>query len=351
MKSLVAIDLRSDTVTLPTREMLESILTAELGDDQRHEDPTVLKLEELAARKMGKEKALLVSSGTQGNLVSLMAQTTRGNEIIIENDAHILRGEGGNVASIAGLIVRRLKGNHGILDPVEVEESIQHGTQISPETAAVCIENTHNRAGGTCWTPEQTEAIDRVARGHNLRLHLDGARIFNAAVALSVDVKELVSCVDSMTFCLSKGLSAPVGALVVGNEDFIQKARRVRHILGGDMRQAGIIASPGIIALEKMVDRLKEDHDNAKTLAEGLSGIKGIQVDLETVQTNIVIFNVKQLGIDATRFASELDRRGVKASIFGKYDVRFVTHRGIEKEHVETALDITRQLVPYNHPP
>jgi threonine aldolase len=209
----------------------------------------------------------------------------------------------------------------------------------------VCIENTHNRAGGTCWTPEQTEAIGRVAKAHGLKLHLDGARIFNASVALNVDVRELVKHVDSLTFCLSKGLSAPVGSLVVGSNEFIQKARRVRQMLGGALRQAGIIAAPGIIALEKMIDRLKEDHDNAKMLTRGLAEIKGLDVDQKTVQTNIVMLNVKQLGIDAVRFVSELELRGVKTSAYSKYYVRLVTHRGIEREHILSALDSIKQVV------
>ena len=338
------IDLRSDTVTLPTREMLEAILSAELGDDQRDGDPTVLKLEELAARKMGKEKALLVTSGTQGNLVSLLAQTERGDEIIVEDDAHIVRSEAGNVACLAGLLVRRLKGNMGVLDPAEVEDVIQPKSRLAPETKLVCIENTHNRAGGTCWTPEQTKAIGIIAASHGLKLHLDGARIFNASVALNVDVKELVKPVDSLTFCLSKGLSAPLGSLVLGSEEFIQKARRIRQMLGGALRQAGIIAAPGIIALEKMIDRLREDHDNAKLLARGLDEIKGLQVEPKTVQTNIVMLNVKQLGIDAVRFVSELERRGVKTSAYSKYYVRFVTHRGIEREHIASALNSIGQV-------
>jgi len=331
-------------VTLPTREMLEAILSAELGDDQRDGDPTVLKLEELAARKMGKEKALLVTSGTQGNLVSLLAQTERGDEIIVEDDAHIVRSEAGNVACLAGLLVRRLKGNMGVLDPAEVEDVIQPKSRLAPETKLVCIENTHNRAGGTCWTPEQTKAIGIIAASHGLKLHLDGARIFNASVALNVDVKELVKPVDSLTFCLSKGLSAPLGSLVLGSEEFIQKARRIRQMLGGALRQAGIIAAPGIIALEKMIDRLREDHDNAKLLARGLDEIKGLQVEPKTVQTNIVMLNVKQLGIDAVRFVSELERRDVKTSAYGKYYVRFVTHRGIEREHIASALNSIGQV-------
>ena len=341
---LAIIDLRSDTVTLPTREMLEAILSAEFGDDQRDGDPTVLKLEELAARKMGKEKALLVTSGTQGNLVSLMAQTERGNEVIVEDGAHILRAEGGNVAGVAGLLVRRLKGDMGVLDPAGVEDAIQPKSRLAAETKLVCIENTHNRAGGTCWTPEQTEAIGLIAKAHGLKLHLDGARIFNASVALNVDVRELVKPVDSLTFCLSKGLSAPVGSLVVGSNEFIEKARRVRQMLGGALRQAGIIAAPGIIALEKMIDRLKDDHDNAKILARGLAEINGLYVDQRTVQTNIVMLDVKQLGIDAVKFVAELALRGVKASAYGKYYVRLVTHRGIEREHIESALKSVRQV-------
>jgi threonine aldolase len=325
--------------------MLESILSAELGDDQLDGDPTVRKLEELAARKMGKEEALLVTSGTQGNLVSVMAQTERGDEVIIEDTAHMLRNEAGGIACLAGLLVKRVKGHMGVMDSKEVENRIAKKTTHSSGTKLICIENTHNSAGGTCWTPNQTAAIGQVAKASGLRLHLDGARIFNAAVALDVDVRELVGPVDSLSFCLSKGLSGPAGSLVIGDHAFIEKARRIRQMLGGALRQGGVIAAPGIIALETMVHRIREDHTNAQILAKGLVNIEGLNVDLRTVQTNIVMLNLQELGIQATDFANKLASYGVRVSVYGPYVARFVTHRGIEKEHINYTLDSVKNLV------
>jgi len=338
------VDLRSDTVTLPTEEMLEAIRHAELGDDVYGEDPTVNRLEEMAAERMGKEAALLVTSGTQANLVSVMSQTRRGDEVILEAEAHMYHYELGGMSALGGVLARPVRGRMGVLDPVDVEEAIRPRGLHYPETTLVCIENTHNRAGGTCVTPRQIRAISDVTKAHGIRLYMDGARVFNAAVALGVDVKELTRHVDSLMFCLSKGLSCPVGSVVVGSREFIERARRVRKMLGGGMRQAGIIAAPGIIALEKMVDRLRDDHRNARNLAEGLARVNGISVDLETVQTNIVAFDVGGLGTDSSRFASKLNEHGVKASVLGGTRVRMVTHRGIEREDIEYALEAVESV-------
>jgi len=341
------VDLRSDTVTLPTEEMLEAIKNAKLGDDSRgKEDPTVNRLEEMAAQKMGKESALLVTSGTQANLVSLLSQTERGNAVILEAQSHILLNELGGMAVIGGLVARPIKGKYGVLDPKDVEEALRIKGPLSPKTALICIENTHNRAGGTVWTPKQIENISDIAKAHNIPLYLDGARIFNAAVALDVDVKEITKHVDSMMFCLSKGLSCPVGSVVVGSRDFIEKAIRFRQLLGGGMRQAGIIAAPGIVALEKMIDRLKEDHENARILAEGLTKIDGISLDLKTVQTNIVIFDVSGLSVDSSKFVTKVSEQGVKASGItdNPYSVRMVTHRGIERDDIAYALEVIENV-------
>ncbi len=339
------VDLRSDTVTLPTEEMLEAIRHAELGDDVYREDPTVNRLQELAAEKMGKEAALLVTSGTQANLVSLMSQTKRGDEVILEAEAHTYNNEVGGLSALAGLIPRPIKGKMGVLDPEDVERAIRPKNIHCARTALICIENTHNRAGGTCWSPRQIEAISDLAKAHSIGLYMDGARIFNAAVAQGIDVKRLTGHVDSLMFCLSKGLSAPVGSLVVGSRVFIERARRVRKILGGGMRQAGIIAAPGIIALEKMVDRLKDDHKNAKLLAEGLNRLEGISINLKTVQTNIVILDICGLRVTSDSFISKLNEQGVKALNIGKTLVRMVTHRGIEREDIEYALTATENVV------
>jgi threonine aldolase len=253
------IDLRSDTVTLPTEEMLEAIRNAELGDDVYREDPTVNRLEEMAAAKMGKEAALLVTSGTQANLVSLMSNTERGELVILESECHMYWYEVGGISAIAGLLPWPLRSQRGVLDPRDVEAAIRPKNMHFPEPALVCVENTHNRHGGTVTTPSQLRAISEVAWGHGLRVYMDGARVFNSAVALRVDVKEFTRHVDNLMFCLSKGLSCPVGSVVVGTKEFIEKARKVRKVLGGGMRQAGILAAPGIIALEKMIPRTDND--------------------------------------------------------------------------------------------
>ncbi len=337
------IDLRSDTVTLPTREMLEAILEAPLGDDVYGEDPTVNRLEELAAEKLGKEKALLVTSGTQANLTSILAQTKRGDEVILEATSHVYLYEVGGMAAIGGVLPKTVPGTMGILNPNDVEKVIRERNIHYPEQTLISVENTHNVAGGTCWKPAQLQAIAEVAQKHGMRLHMDGARIFNAAIALNVDVKALTRYVDSVTFCLSKGLSAPVGSLVVGSEEFIEKARKWRKMVGGGMRQAGIIAAPGIVALEKMVNRLREDHANARALAEGLTQIKGIAVNLETVQTNIVRYDIGGLGIDASRFVAELGKYGIKTSGSGS-SIRMVTHRMISREDIDYTLKIVEKL-------
>lgn len=339
------IDLRSDTVTLPTEEMLEAIKGAKLGDDVYREDPTVNALETLAAEKVGKEAALLVTSGTQGNLVSLLSHTKRGDEVILEAESHIYYYEVGGLSAIGGLIPRPIKGVRGVPNPRDVEAAIRPEDIHQPKTTLLCLENTHNRAGGTVVTPEEMASLEEIARNHGLAVHLDGARIFNAAVALKRDVKDFTRHVDSIMFCLSKGLSAPIGSIVAGDEEFIEKARRFRKMLGGGMRQAGIIAAPGIIALEKMVNRLEEDHENAKFLAEGLSRLPGIKIDLQTVQTNIVVFNVEKLGITSSKFVEMLNNRGVKAVEFGSSLVRMVTHRGISSRDVKYALSAVKDLV------
>jgi threonine aldolase len=338
MQSGKFIDLRSDTVTLPTEEMLEAMRHAELGDDVFREDPTVNRLEEMAAERMGKEAALLVTSGTQANLVSLMSNTKRGELVILEAEAHMYWYEVGGISAIAGLLPWPLKSQFGALDPKAVEAAIRPRNIHFPEPSLVCVENTHNRHGGTVITPKQLQAVSTIAKAHGLKLYMDGARIFNAAVALKADVKELTRHVDSLMFCLSKGLSCPVGSLVVGTREFINRARKVRKVLGGGMRQAGIIAAPGIVALEKMIDRLKEDHVNARRLAEGIAKIKGIVVDMERVQTNMVLFDISGLGVADDVFLSKLREKGVFALTTAQNKVRLVTHRGIEKEHIAKAV-------------
>jgi len=349
MASKETIDLRSDTVTLPTEEMLEAIRHAELGDDVYGEDPTVKKLEEMAAEKMGKEAALLVTSGTQANLVSLMNNAKRGDLVFLEAQSHIYWYEGGGISAVAGLLPWLIKGHFGAIDPEDIETAIRPKNVHFPEPSLICIENTHNRYGGTIVTPVQMQAISEVAKKHGLKFYMDGARIFNAAVALKTDVREFTKHVDNLMFCLSKSLSCPVGSVVVGDQQFIEKARKTRKVLGGGMRQAGIIAATGIVALEKMIDRLEEDHKNARRLAEGIAKINGIKVDLAAVQTNMVRFDISALGVSDELFVLKLKENNVLVSTMSKNSMRMVTHRGIEKVHVEKAINVIDSVVKELH--
>ena len=338
------IDLRSDTVTLPTREMLEAIRQAELGDDVFEEDPTVNRLEDLAAEKMDKQSALLVTSGTQANLISLMANTSHGEQVILEAQSHIYWYEVGGISSIAGLFPKIVKSQAGAPKPETIQAAITPKDIHFPKSSLICLENTHNRHGGTVITPKQIQSVSKIAKTNKLKLYMDGARIFNAAVALEVDVKQLTKHVDNLMFCLSKSLSCPIGSIIVGSEEFISKARKIRKVLGGGMRQAGIIAAPGIIALETMVDRLKDDHNNAKHLAKQISTIPGISIDQNLVQTNIVMFSITNLGITDKKFISKLEKENILALTLGKNKVRMVTHRGIKKEHIDKTVNIIANI-------
>lgn len=343
------VDLRSDTVTLPTKEMLQAIQHAELGDDVYGEDPTVNKLEQMAAERTGKEAALLVASGTMANLTSTMSNAKRGELVILESQSHMYWYEAGGVSAIAGLLPWPVKTSYGVFSPEDLEAAIRPRNIHFPEPTLVCVENTHNRHGGTIATPKQLSEIGDVAQAHGLRVYMDGARIFNAAVALKTDVKEFTKHVDNFMFCLSKGLSCPIGSLVVGTQDFIERARRVRKVLGGGMRQAGVIAAPGIIALETMVNRLEEDHKNAKLLAEGIAKIERLNVDMERVQTNMILVDTTPLGVTDSLFVSQLKEEGILVSLVGKDKVRLVTHRGIEKEHIERSLTAIARVASKLH--
>jgi threonine aldolase len=336
------IDLRSDTVTLPTPAMREAMGSAELGDDVFGEDPTVNRLQEKAAEMLGQEAGLLVTSGTQGNLVSLLAQSHPGDEVILETDSHVYNNEVAGLSRVAGLIPRPISGHHGFFTGKQVEENLRPLNVHFPRTRVVCLENTHNAAGGTVLPLSQQQEVAGVAAEHGLRVHVDGARIFNAAVALGVPASRLTESVDSLTFCLSKGLSCPVGSVVVGSRPFIEEARRARKLLGGGMRQAGIIAAAGLVALETMVDRLGEDHTNARRLAKGVASLPDLGINLESVQSNIVIFDVASLGVTAAEFVAALQARGLGALTKARTLVRCVTHLGIEQEDVEGALEILK---------
>jgi threonine aldolase len=275
--------------------------------------------------------------------VSLLALTNPGEEVIVEAESHIYNNETAGLSRVAGLIPRPIPGPHGVLTAGQVEEALKPADIHFPRTSLVCLENTHNAAGGTVMGPEQVRGVASVAHYNGLRVHMDGARIFNAAVALGLPVRRLALEVDSLTFCLSKGLCCPVGSVVVGSEEFIEEARRARKMLGGGMRQAGIIAAAGLVALESMVDRLAEDHENARYLAKGIAHMGAVDIDLESVQTNIVIFDVARLGTTSEAFARLLEGKGLRVTTKGRTRVRCVTHYGIEKEDVERALSILEE--------
>ncbi len=334
---MTLIDLRSDTLSQPTPEMLQSILAAKLGDDSRDGDPTVLELEAEAARLLGKEAALLTVSGTMSNTVALRTLAEPGAAAIVSDEAHVYGMEYSAVASACGLLVLPVRANHGVPDLDGVRWAIRRARTMFPATGVVCLENTHNAAGGTVMTPGQTDVLAAAAHELGCPVHLDGARLFNAAVALGVDARELTRSVDSVCVCLSKGLSAPVGSLLAGTKAFIERAGRVRRAFGGAMRQAGIIAAPGLVALRTMIPRLAEDHANARRFAEAAARVPGLDVDLSTVQSNIVNVDVAGLGTDASAFAMHLRDRGVRGLPGMGTNVRFVTYRGINRADVEAA--------------
>jgi len=340
------IDLRSDTVTLPTKEMLEAITQAKLGDDVSGEDPTVNELQDLAAKMFGAEAALLVTSGTQGNLVSMLAHCRPGDEMVVEQEAHIYFYEVGNMAAVGGIVPRLIRGDRGVFTGAQVRQAVRGNDLHFPVPRLLAIENTHNRAGGTCWTPAQVAEAAQAAHELGMKVHIDGARIFNASVALGVPVSEYMRHVDSIQFCLSKGLSCPVGSMVVGSKEFIATARKKRKMVGGGMRQAGIIAAPGIVALNKMVSRLAEDHANARRLADHLAALDGIRIDLSTVQTNIVVADVSATGLTSEQFQAKARENGLLVSNFGPGLVRFVTHYGIVAEDVDRAAMIVESFLP-----
>jgi threonine aldolase len=337
------VDLRSDTLTLPTPAMREAMARAEVGDDVWEEDPTVQRLEEMAARRTGKEAALFVSSGTQGNLVSVLAQTRPGQEIVLDRDSHILNYEGAGAAVFGGIQTLPVATERGFLTAAQVRDNVRPSNIHIPSTGLVCVENTHNRHGGTCCTPEEIAAVAAAAHAHGVAVHLDGARIFNAAVALGRPVADFARPVDSITFCLSKGLAAPVGSLICGSREFIAHSRRVRKMLGGGMRQVGVLAAAGLIALETMVDRLAEDHDHAGQLARGLAEMPRLRLDLGKVQTNIVIFHVDRDGGSAELAAGCLARK-VKIHQMGPGAIRCVTHKDVDREDIDRALEAFREI-------
>jgi threonine aldolase len=348
------IDLRSDTVTLPSPAMGEAMYRAELGDDVYGEDPTVNRLQEMAAERLGKEAALFVPSGTMGNTAAVLAHTGRGEAFIVGDQSHIYHHELGGASTIGGSPRHVVATDaNGMLDLHQIQVGISDGSDDhTAATALLCIENTHNRCGGTVLSVAQVEALTELAHSRGVAVHMDGARVFNAAVALGVPVSTLVRTVDSVMFCLSKGLSAPVGSMVAGSRDFIRRAHRMRKLMGGGMRQAGVIAAAGIVALERMVDRLAEDHEHCKQLAYGLADYPQIDVDAERVVTNMVIFSVRNAEQEplteeqTMQFLTKAKEHGVLMGHIGEGKIRAVTHYGLDAEDISAALaGIRRALI------
>jgi len=330
------IDLRSDTKTVPDEQMRRAMAEAVVGDDVAQEDPTVNALEERAAEIMGKEAALFVVSGTMGNLLSIWAQTEPGEEIIVERGNHVYNYEASGLAHICGLLVRVADGVRGRLSPEQVAALMHDGRNVhTRRTGMLALENTHNNAGGTVLTPEQTRELAEVAHAGGAKVHLDGARIFNAAVALGVDVKELVAPVDSVQFCFSKGLGAPVGSMICSTREVIARCRQLRKVIGGGMRQAGVIAAAARVALEKGPARLHEDHAHARLIAETLARLPGVEIDLETVQTTIINFALRREDISAPELCARLGEHDILAGAKDEANIRFVTHCQVTREDTE----------------
>jgi threonine aldolase len=345
------IDLRSDTVTLPTAAMRQAMAAAEVGDDVFGDDPTVNRLETLAAETTGKEAAVFVTSGTMGNLASLLAHCGRGRDVILGDESHIYHYENGGASALGGLVFRPVRTNADGTLPLDALRAAIHLPAHNyhyyhyTRPGVICLENTHNRCGGRILPPEYFAEVAAIAAEHGLPIHLDGARLFNAAVAAGRPVTDWTRHVSSVQLCLSKGLSAPVGSLICGSAAFVQEARRMRKILGGGMRQAGVIAAPGIIALTEMVGRLADDHRNARILAEGIAGLAGVVLDPPEVDTNIVVFRMPDVP-SAEAYFEALEREGVLISNFGAGRLRVVTHDGITDADCRAAVEVMQRVWP-----
>jgi threonine aldolase len=346
------IELRSDTFTKPTPAMRRAMAEAEVGDDQYGEDPTVNKLEKRAADAVGKEAGLYVASGMLGNLCGVLSQTQRGDEVILGDLAHIYQNEMDAAFVLGGIVPRLVPNREGMPSLDDIKTAIRP-QGMHAHTALICIENSHNNCGGTVLTAAQTNAIGALARERGLRVHLDGARIFNAAAALGVDAKALTQGVDTVQFCFSKGLAAPVGSIVCGDGETIAKARRVRKLLGGAMRQAGVIAAAALVGLEEMRDRLVEDHRNAKALANGLAQIDGVKVDAAKVVTNIVSFEVDPQVMETGEFQKVCAERGLRISRYlgNSPRLRAVTHNDVTAADIDAALEIARAVLSKTRAP
>lgn len=342
------IDLRSDTVTQPTSEMRRAMAEAEVGDDYYGEDPTILRLEKKAAELLGKEAALFVAGGTMGNVVALLSQTHTGDSLICERRCHVFSFERGHLSALSGLLPICIETPDGRMDPEQVMAAAFADSILHTPTRMICLENTHNMCGGRCLSVEYMHRMRRVADRLGCLIHVDGARIFNAAVALKVSAADLVRDADSLTFCLSKGLACPYGALLVGRKEMIRAARAKRHMVGGSLRQGGIMAAAGLVALDTMIGRLAEDHHHAALLAEGLQKA-GLTVDREAVETNMVFFRLPSDGPEPDLFLSRIKQAGILCNPPRQGNWRLVTHYGISKEDVERATEAIAQALEGNH--
>jgi threonine aldolase len=341
------IDLRSDTVTKPTPEMREAMAEAEVGDDVYRDDPTVNRLEDLAAEMLGKEAALFVPSGTMGNLAALLVHCQRGDEVIVGSQSHIYLNEAGGMSALGGIQPCPIPNQKdGTLALDDIRASIRTEDVHHPITRLICLENTQNVCGGVPLTPEYTRQVGQLARQNHLALHIDGARIFNAAAALNTGVRELAAPADSVMFCLSKGLASPIGSMLVGSRKFIARARHIRKMLGGGMRQVGIVAAAGIISLEKMTKRLGEDHIRARKITDGLRNVKGIVLDAGTPQTNMIYFDLaKEVPFDENAVCEKMSKLGVLVDWAGPRRFRLVTHYWIDDAAVEKTAEAFCQVL------
>jgi threonine aldolase len=340
------VDLRSDTVTKPTPEMREAMATAEVGDDVYMDDPTVNELQVKAAARLGKEDALFVPSGTMGNLLALLTHCQRGDEVIVGDCSHIYLNEAGGMSALGGIHPHPVRNQaDGTLALDDIRSAIQTEDVHHTITRLICLENTQNICGGVVLSPEYTQGVAQIARENNLSLHIDGARIFNAATALGVDVKELVAPADSVMFCLSKGLVAPVGSMLVGSQKFVKRARHLRKMLGGGMRQAGVLAAAGLISLERMTGRLGQDHARAKILYEGLKQVRGVELG-EGPASNMVYFDLSdEVSLSVSQVAEEMKKRGVLVDWAGPRRFRLVTHYWVDDAGVEKTLEAFAQVL------
>ncbi|HXH10556.1 MAG TPA: low-specificity L-threonine aldolase [Alphaproteobacteria bacterium] len=334
------VDLRSDTVTKPSPAMRKAMAEAEVGDDVYHEDPSINRLEEMVAALYGKEAALYVPSGTMANQVAIRAQTHHGDEIIMERSSHPFNSEAGALAALAGVQVHLIEGRRGIIEVDQIKAAVRTPNVHHAPTALICLENTHNRGGGSIWPLDKIRAIREYALSVGVPMHLDGARLMNACVATGLTPKDYAVYFDSCTLCLSKGLGAPVGSLIIGSKAFIERAHRFRKQFGGGMRQAGILAAAGIYALQHNVERLAEDHLNAKRLASGIADIDGLDVDVNAVETNIVYFHVRKAGLTVPMLLERLKAEGVLMGGTGPTSIRAVTHLDVDKEGIDRAIEV-----------